>query len=72
MLHTTMNTTLNELNRRQRRRLLRENRGLLARVARETDRDLSTVSRVFWGKATSRHILDALERELGLRAEVTQ
>ena len=71
MLHTTMNTTLESMNRWQRRRLLRENRGLLARVARQTGRDRSTVCRVFWGKATSRRIQEALERELGLSKEVT-
>ena len=57
-----MNTTLESMNRWQRRRLLRENRGLLARVARQTGRDRSTVCRVFWGKATSRRIQEALER----------
>ena len=48
----------------KKRALLRQNRGLIRRVARITQTNPSTVSRVFWGKAQSRRILEALEREL--------
>jgi len=46
------------------RRLLRENRGIIRRVARQIERDPALVSRVYWGKVTSRHVLEALEAEL--------
>jgi len=46
------------------RRLLRENRGIIRRVARLTESDPGLVSRVYWGKMKSRHVLEALEAEL--------
>lgn len=46
------------------RRLLRENRGIIRRVARLIKRDPALVSRVYWGTVTSRRVLEALEAEL--------
>ena len=71
MLHTTHSTTLHQLHWTQKRQLLRQNPGLIRRVARLTGTNPSTVSRVYWDKATSRRVQEALERELGLREEVT-
>lgn len=57
---------ISTLGKRQKRKILQANRGVLARVARNLDPPVSavTVSEVFWGRRTSKRVTDALDAEL--------
>ena len=55
---------LASLGKREKRAILRENRGLLAQVAEELAVYLSGVSAVYWGKCKSARIAASLERRL--------
>ena len=59
-----MQVKFSTLGKRKRKQILMENRGLLAQVAHALRVDISAVSRVYWGKSTSRRIATALEDKL--------